>query len=131
MNIGALVLQKEVAWLKDEQEETGKKDSGKKNGSKEEKEKLEFATVQVPSVLPRVVFLPDGKKGQRCAILLEQMIERNIDKLFVNYDVVCAHPYRIMRNADLTIEEMKRRIFSRDPEASEETPVGRGDPPGD
>ena len=105
LNIGALVLKKEVAWLKDEQEETGKKDSGKKNGSKEEKEKLEFATVQVPSVLPRVVFLPDGKKGQRCAILLEQMIERNIDKLFVNYDVVCAHPYRIMRNADLTIEE--------------------------
>ena len=26
-------------------------------------------------------------------------------KLFLNYDIVCAHPYRIMRNADLTIEE--------------------------
>ena len=36
---------------------------------------------------------------------MEQIIERNIDKLFLNYDVVCAHPYRIMRNADLTIEE--------------------------
>lgn len=26
-------------------------------------------------------------------------------KLFLNYDIVCAHPFRIMRNADLTIEE--------------------------
>ena len=26
-------------------------------------------------------------------------------KLFLNYDVVCAYPYRIMRNADLTIDE--------------------------
>ena len=24
---------------------------------------------------------------------------------FLSYDVVCAHPYRIMRNADLTIDE--------------------------
>ena len=106
LNIGALVLKKEVAWLKEEVSDEGKKDSGKKkSSSKEEKEKLEFATVQVPSVLPRVVFLPEGKKRKRCAILLEQIIERNIDKLFLNYDVVCAHPYRIMRNADLTIEE--------------------------
>ncbi|HIR26641.1 MAG TPA: RNA degradosome polyphosphate kinase [Candidatus Choladousia intestinigallinarum] len=106
LNIGALVLKKEVAWLKEENGDSGKKESGKKgNSSKEEKGKLEFATVQVPSVLPRVVFLPEGKKGQRCAILLEQIIERNIAKLFLNYDVVCAHPYRIMRNADLTIEE--------------------------
>lgn len=28
-----------------------------------------------------------------------------IDKLFLSYDVICAHPYRIMRNADLTIDE--------------------------
>ncbi len=106
LNIGALVLKKEVAWLKEENGDLGKKESGKKgNSSKEEKGKLEFATVQVPSVLPRVVFLPEGKKGQRSAILLEQIIERNIAKLFLNYDVVCAHPYRIMRNADLTIEE--------------------------
>ena len=38
-------------------------------------------------------------------ILLEELIERNIDKLFLNYDVVCAHPYRIMRNADLSYDE--------------------------
>jgi polyphosphate kinase len=71
---------------------------------KGEKGKPEFATVQVPSVLPRIVRLPD-KDGKRCIMLLEEVIERNIDKLFLNYDVICAHPYRIMRNADLTIDE--------------------------
>lgn len=38
-------------------------------------------------------------------ILLEEVIERNIHKLFLNYNVICAHPFRIMRNADLSIEE--------------------------
>ncbi|MGN1148105.1 MAG: RNA degradosome polyphosphate kinase [Lachnospiraceae bacterium] len=65
---------------------------------------LEFATVQVPSVLPRIVEIP-SEKGERRVILLEEIIERNIQKLFLNYDIVCVHPFRIMRNADLTIEE--------------------------
>lgn len=64
---------------------------------------LEFATVQVPGVLSRIVELPSG--GGRKIILLEEIIERNMHKLFLNYDIVCAYPYRIMRNADLTIEE--------------------------
>ena len=72
---------------------------------KGEKGKAEFATVQVPSVLPRIVRLPDGEDGQKCVILLEQLIERNIDQLFLNYDVVAACPYRIMRNADLSYDE--------------------------
>ncbi len=73
----------------------------KKSGEEE----LEFATVQVPSVLPRIVELPSGKKNERAVILLEQIIERNIGSLFLNYNVINAHPYRIMRNADLTIDE--------------------------
>ena len=67
-------------------------------------EELEFAMVQVPSVLSRVVELPAGQNTRKI-ILLEEIIERNIDKLFLNYDIVCAYPFRIMRNADLTIEE--------------------------
>ena len=71
---------------------------------KEIGEELEFATVQVPSVLSRVVELPaDGKMHK--VIFLEEIIERNMHKLFLNYDIVCAYPFRIMRNADLTIEE--------------------------
>ncbi len=75
----------------------------KKN--KKGKEALEFATVQVPSVLPRVIILPPEKEGQTTVILLEQIIERNIGKLFLSNNVVCAYPYRIMRNADLSIDE--------------------------
>ena len=69
------------------------------------KENLVFATVQVPSVLPRFVELPQGEDGERYVILLEQIIEKNIGKLFMGHDVVCTHPYRIMRNADLPIDE--------------------------
>ena len=83
LNIGALIAKKD----------------------KKGKEELEFATVQVPSVLPRIVQLPDDKDGNTVVILLEEVIERNINKLFLSNDVVCACPYRIMRNADLTIDE--------------------------
>ena len=72
---------------------------------KGEKKELEFATVQVPSVLARVVEIPAGEDGNRAVILLEEIIERNISRLFLNYDVLCSHPFRIMRNADLTIDE--------------------------
>jgi len=72
---------------------------------KKEEGALEFATVQVPSVLPRIVPVPSEHNNQTTVILLEEIIERNMDKLFLNYDIVCAHPFRIMRNADLTIEE--------------------------
>ena len=69
------------------------------------KHDAEFATVQVPSVLPRLVPIPSEKEGDTTFILLEQVIERNIAKLFLNYNVICAYPYRIMRNADLSIDE--------------------------
>lgn len=67
-------------------------------------EDTEFATVQVPSVLPRFVKLPN-EEGGNTIILLEEIIERNMDTLFLNYDILCSHPYRIMRNADLSIDE--------------------------
>ncbi len=75
------------------------------NKKGDKKEELEFATVQVPSVLSRIVQIPSSEEGQKAFILLEQVIERNIHWLFLNYHVVCAYPYRIMRNADLTIDE--------------------------
>ena len=97
LNLGALVSRKE--------EEKGiikKHLFRKKSASGKE---LEFATVQVPSVLPRIVQLPEDKDGTKRVILLEQIIERNMDKLFLNYDIECVYPFRIMRNADLSIEE--------------------------
>lgn len=65
----------------------------------------DFATVQVPAMLNRVINIPSEKEDKETYILLEQIIEKNIDKLFLNYEVICAYPYRVMRNADLTIDE--------------------------
>ena len=73
----------------------------KKNGS----DGLEFAMVQVPSGLPRIVELPADGNGERRVILLEEIIERNMKELFLNYNIVSAHPFRIMRNADFTLDE--------------------------
>ena len=70
---------------------------------KKGEESRDFATVQVPGVLSRIVEIP-ADVG-RTFILLEEVIERNMQKLFLNYDVFCAYPYRIMRNADLSIDE--------------------------
>jgi len=66
---------------------------------------IDFATVQVPSVLPRFVEIPSENDGDKTFILLEQIIEKNINRLFLNYEVLSVFPYRVMRNADLTIEE--------------------------
>ncbi len=74
----------------------------KKKGG--EDDTLDFAMVQVPGVLPRFVEIPEEGEG-RAIILLEEIIERNIQSLFLNYDIVTAHPFRIMRNADFNIDE--------------------------
>lgn len=102
----------------DEQEETeqekdyDKEKEKEKDKDKDKKEKKgkkgikpEFATVQVPSGMARLVPVPSKNPDEKVFILLEQVIEKNIDKLFSNYKVLCAYPYRIMRNADFSIDE--------------------------
>ncbi|WP_036607017.1 RNA degradosome polyphosphate kinase [Oribacterium sp. P6A1] len=70
---------------------------------------IEFAMVQVPNTLPRIVELPpetlENGKTQRVVMLLEEIIERNMGLLFANYEIVSTHVFRIMRNADLSIDE--------------------------
>lgn len=82
---------------------------------------VEFATVQVPSVLPRFIRVP-SENGDVAVVLLEEIIEQNLSKLFLNYDVISACPYRIMRNSDFELdeedtadllEEIKRQIKKR------------------
>ena len=117
LNIGALIATKDGSEpgilkspkkAKDEKTAAVKGKGGKgKNAKKEEKKKthMEFATVQVPSVLPRIIRLPDAPDGHMVVILLEEVIEKYIGLLFEHYDVICAYPYRVMRNADFTIDE--------------------------
>ena len=77
----------------------------KKDGDEE----LEFAMVQVPAVLPRIISLPvttdEDHNETRNVIFLEEIIERNMQQLFLNYDIVTSHPFRIMRNADFSLDE--------------------------
>ena len=83
-----------------------------KNQSEEEMEpELEFATVQVPSVMGRIVQLPctEGVK----LILLEEIIRRNISKLFLNYDVISTAAYRMKETQILASTRRKQRIFFR------------------
>lgn len=78
-----------------------------RNKDKKEKKEYDIATMQVPSVLPRVILLPqkDGPKRKCRVILLENVIEHYLDVLFLNHEIICSAPYRIMRNADLSIDE--------------------------
>lgn len=63
-----------------------------------------FATIQVPSVLPRFVEIPSEGTGFNY-ILLEDIIRMYSGKLFKGYKVLAANAYRITRNADLSLNE--------------------------
>ncbi len=71
---------------------------------KDDKNEAEFATVQVPDVLPRGYFLCD-EDGTQSLVLLEEIIKQNMNKLFLNHKIKSMGVYRIIRNADLTIDE--------------------------
>ncbi|WP_274652232.1 polyphosphate kinase 1 [Paenibacillus humicola] len=65
-----------------------------------------FAIVQVPSILQRLVAVP-GRANSRKAefVFLEDLIERHIGTLFNGYTTAGVHPFRLTRNADLTLNE--------------------------
>jgi len=62
------------------------------------------AVIQVPGVLPRIVEAPAGGKKRRF-LFLEEIIRAYCGELFHGYTVKDICPFRITRNADLTIEE--------------------------
>ena len=62
-----------------------------------------FATLQVPAVVPRLfqMHLSTGV----CFVPIEQIIKANLSSLFVGSSVLACGFYRVMRNADLDIDE--------------------------
>jgi polyphosphate kinase len=60
-----------------------------------------FARVKVPPLLPRFVITPDGERF----VPLEQVIAVHLSTLFTGMDVIDFVPFRVTRNADLTLEE--------------------------
>ena len=105
LNIAALIKRKEGSWYK--AKPVKQKNKKKDNYKGYVGEGLDFAVVKVPSVLPRVIEIPEkySSKAERSLIFLEELIEKHIDMLFLNYDVIAMHPFRIMRNAELDLDE--------------------------
>jgi polyphosphate kinase len=81
-----------------------------------------FARVKIPPLLPRFIGLPDGKRW----VALEQLIAANLQSLFPGMTVDSSFPFRVTRNADLSVEdseaddllaavetELRRRRFGR------------------
>lgn len=83
--------------------------------------RIRFARLKVPPSISRFVELPSGRY-----IPLEQLISAHLGDLFPGYDVIGCWPFRVTRNADLSLEdedaedlleavelELRRRRFGR------------------
>lgn len=62
-----------------------------------------FATVEVPSVLDRIIEIP-SETGLNL-IMIEDIIKQNLSSLFGTSKILASGCYRITRNADLTLDE--------------------------
>ncbi|RZS55043.1 polyphosphate kinase [Microcella putealis] len=68
-------------------------------------ERVEFARLKVPTVLPRFVQLPDDGSGRVRFLTLEDLISNHLDELFPGMEVLEHHEFRLTRNEDVEIEE--------------------------
>lgn len=80
---------------------------------KADSRKDKLAIVQVPGVLTRFIEVPSAN-GKSQFILLEDVISQFIHKLFIGYSVLSVSPFRVTRNADLTIHEEGARDLLRE-----------------
>jgi polyphosphate kinase len=84
-------------------------------------DKLHFARIKVPPLLPRFMALPEPG----LFVPLEDLISANLDQLFPGMNVVEHHAFRVTRNADLEVnddgaedllqaleDELRKRRFS-------------------
>lgn len=73
----------------------------------EPSESERFARLKVPPSLPRLVPVPvDGKNSSTVAFVwLEQVIAAHLRFLFPGYDVWESYPFRVLRDADIELQE--------------------------
>lgn len=62
------------------------------------------AVIPVPGVLPRIIELP-GQSRKKRFVFLEDIIKKYGSRLFRGYKIQHIAPFRITRNADMTIDE--------------------------
>ncbi|MDO9590882.1 MAG: RNA degradosome polyphosphate kinase, partial [Microcella sp.] len=68
-------------------------------------EKVEFARLKVPQVLPRFVQLPDDDSGRERFLTLEDLVSNHLDQLFPGMQILEHHEFRVTRNEDVEIDE--------------------------
>ena len=68
--------------------------------------RTKFARVKVPDVLPRFIQLPEAlaETSGQTFVFLEDVIHANMQELFPGTQVKSAHLFRVVRDADLEIE---------------------------
>ncbi len=75
-----------------------------------------FARLKVPDTLPRLLPIKRSSGGvrkdgslphQHYFVWVEQVIAANLDELFPGMQVASAHPFRIVRDADIEIQELE------------------------
>ena len=87
-----------------------------------------YAIVRIPvsSACPRFVVLPSAE-GRKDVIFLDDIIRLMIDEIFFmfNYDEISAHAFKIMRDAELAIDEdVSKSLFERIAEGVESRRYG-------
>ncbi len=68
-----------------------------------------FARVKVPNVLPRLVEVPGSARGggPTTFVWLEQLLRANLRRLFPGMRLVEVHAFRVIRDADIEIQELE------------------------
>jgi polyphosphate kinase len=68
-------------------------------------QRVEFARLKVPTLLPRFVQLPDDDSGRLRFIPIEDLISNHLGELFPGMEILEHHEFRVTRNEDVEIEE--------------------------
>ena len=70
-----------------------------------------FARVKLPATLPRFLELRSAAEavrgGARIFLLLEQLVAAKVGSLFPGMEVVQSHPFRVTRDAEVSIQELE------------------------
>ena len=70
-----------------------------------------FARVKLPATLPRFLELKSakapGREGTQELLLLEQIVAANVGSLFPGMQVTQSHPFRVTRDAEVSIQELE------------------------
>jgi polyphosphate kinase len=75
----------------------------------DDRDEERFARLKVPPILPRLIQLPAPKVGTEplsiAFVWLEQVIAANLHMLFPGLDVCGTYPFRVLRDADIELQE--------------------------